>query len=1235
MNKHNKTADITFIGSGISTSFSLLNLLDHINNDFNINKAISINIIEKYSEFNLGIPYGVRSGFSTLLITSLRNFLIEPELSLFIKWLNKNKVWLLDEFKKEGGDLSKKWLLNNKESIAKNEWEDLFIPRRFFGVYINLKVNNKVKELTEKGLINVNYINGEVIDINKTKNNYEITLNDGLKINSKKTVLSVGSLPVKNLWKNKDIIEAENLIFINNPYKPNLGITLNKINEFITKRAEKQTNILIVGANASALELIYKINDSSNKEYVNTNFTFLSTQGLIPDGLIDEEKQKQYTPHYLNELNNKKDLTAKLIAEATFKDLDIADEINLGAASTVDIISKHFGKLLENLNKKELEIFACNYGNEIGKRQRCAGLHYLNVVTNLEKENRFEHIAGRFENMKLHTNGSHILEYIDTLTKNKKTYNKPFHIVINCVGSRNLKDDNIPVLFKNLIKKEYCIPNKSKIGFQVNENLESIKDLHIMGPMLAGNVIENKAVWHVEHCGRIIWISKILSKILYNDLYKNTKSEIKHYKLEVTNLDNDLHIETYNHLLKNNWNNNIYYAYNHLKYFENKSNSLKYFLFKINDSNKILMPLIFTELDLNNSTTKYFDVITPYGYGGPLYSGDINEKDLKAFWNAVDEWYQQNNVVTEFIRFSLNKNHTGYTGHLVKSLLNVKGELFENFEEQWKSFVSKVRNNYRKAVTYNLTCNIFNGCEIKTETVKLFFDIYTKTMIRRNAKNIYFFSLNYFESLILNNLDEFSIAFAYIDDIPISAELIIKNQNTIFAFLGGTDSDYFHCRPNDFLRVEIIKWAINQGFKYYVLGGGLKDGDGLYKSKKCLFPKTEDIPFCTGRKIINHKIYKKLINSLDVEYDDVSALMQNADTFFPVYRQNDENNSIDSITFRVITSKNDWKKALEEVENFDFYHTYDYHHLSKKENSKVVLLQYKENDMLICFPLIIREIKGTNFYDATSVYGYAGPLHKNIDPNFDNSNFAKTLSSFFKQEKIISVFSRLNPFINNQDIILNKIGETINLGNVVNIDLTKPIDEQRIIFSKTTKRYLNKSRKFLDIKISDKKDYLQQFISLYYENMDRVGATKKYYFSEEYFYNFLNSKDFKTDVIYAVDKATNTIVSAAMMIKTNDIIQYHLSGTKSNYLNISPIRLLIDEMRIKGSKDNYKYFNLGGGLGNKDDELFRFKSSFSNDFKPFKVWKHIVNQEVYDKLVKENESDMNSDFFPLYRNKST
>ena len=159
-------------------------------------------------------------------------------------------------------------------------------------------------------------------------------------------------------------------------------------------------------------------------------------------------------------------------------------------------------------------------------------------------------------------------------------------------------------------------------------------------------------------------------------------------------------------------------------------------------------------------------------------------------------------------------------------------------------------------------------------------------------------------------------------------------------------------------------------------------------------------------------------------------------------------------------------------------------------------------------------------------------------------------------------------------------------------------------------------------------------MELYYENMDRVNAKKSYYFDKEYFFNFIKSSSFKTDVIFAVLNETTEIISAAMMVKTNNIIQYHISGTLNDYLHLTPIRLLIDNMRIQGTNEGYTYFNLGGGLGSQDDSLLRFKSSFSKDYRDFKVWKHICNQSKYEELVASNPEALKAQdntFFPLYR----
>jgi len=699
------------------------------------------------------------------------------------------------------------------------------------------------------------------------------------------------------------------------------------------------------------------------------------------------------------------------------------------------------------------------------------------------------------------------------------------------------------------------------------------------------------------------------------------------YNLELKTNQSAIDIDQYNSVLKKFEKSSVFHSLQYCHY--SAENCLSYFLLTKNDKPAVLLPIYLNKISSEafNTSDTYYDAISPYGYSGPLINENINDEDMKVFWEEVDHWYKQNNVVTEFIRFSLNNNHTNYSGHLIPTLNNIKGHL-DDFESIWDNFKQKVRNNYRKATNADLTFKIYE----KEETINHaqdFYDIYIKTMVRNKATKNYFYPKDYFTNLIENNSDHISVAFVYKDDIPISTELIISNNNQLYSYLGGTLHDYFNYRPNDFLKIEVIKWAIHQNKAHYILGGGRTNNDGLYQYKKAFFPKDDNVVFYTGRKVINESIYNKLIRDINIEYTSVETLIKDSENFFPIYKNT---NKDDIQSFSVITDEKEWKSALEKIGNYDFYHTYDYHKVSKQENENAILIKYQEGEKEILLPLIIRKIPNTPFSDATSVYGYSGPIQKNIDETFSNDNFIEHLNKYFKQEKIVSVFSRLNPFIKNQALILNGLGDINTLGNVVNIDLTKNIIEQKTLFSKTTKRYLNKCRKLCDFKISNEADDINTFIDLYYENMDRVNADKKYYFSKQYFFDFINSTDYKTEVLFAIDKDSNQIISAAMMVKTNDVIQYHISGTKNDFLKLSPIRLLIDEMRLRGTTEGYKYFNLGGGLGNNEDELFRFKSSFSKDFKPFKVWKHIAMPDAYSSLVKEKECFNGCpDFFPLYR----
>ncbi|KAA1246934.1 NeuD/PglB/VioB family sugar acetyltransferase [Aquimarina sp. RZ0] len=377
--------------------------------------------------------------------------------------------------------------------------------------------------------------------------------------------------------------------------------------------------------------------------------------------------------------------------------------------------------------------------------------------------------------------------------------------------------------------------------------------------------------------------AKIIRKRNEGESYLNSKlldTNFKVYRIKDTN-----GLVKYKKILKALNNSSPFYKTELLDTLSMNEHQLNYFVLEKNGNPIIVMPFYIRKIYLDGEDTSYKDVTSPYGYSGPLFDTDlINEDIIKHFWRQVDLWYEKKKIISEFIRFSLTGNQKEYSGELIPSLKNVKGVIIDK-EEQWSKLKSKVRNNYRKSLQEGLNFKVFSD-PIPMDIIKDFYDIYIQTMHRNNAHSQYFHYIDYFKNFIAENPESVIIAMVYKDFKPISTELVLLDEDTLYSYLGGTLSDYFYTRPNDFLKIEIINWARQYNYKYYVLGGGRVDNDNLYKYKKTFFPNDEDIVYYTGRKIINTDIYKDLV-AKECDKDKILEQEDIQKNYFPLYRYNE------------------------------------------------------------------------------------------------------------------------------------------------------------------------------------------------------------------------------------------------------------------------------------------------------------------------------------------------------------
>lgn len=267
---------------------------------------------------------------------------------------------------------------------------------------------------------------------------------------------------------------------------------------------------------------------------------------------------------------------------------------------------------------------------------------------------------------------------------------------------------------------------------------------------------------------------------------------------------------------------------------------------------------------------RFYDLISPYGYGG--FWGKVD--DYEALNRAYNEYCMQNGFICEFVRFELFGEYSRhYDGEVETRTHNVVRSLDISLDEMWMDFKQKVRKNVKHAISNNLGIIIENT----DAHLKDFIDIYYSTMDRTNAEDQFYFTEEFFRTL--NELRD-NVMYFYVEHEGriISAELVIYGAENAYSYLGGTNRDYFELRPNDFLKYEVIKWAKNKGLKNFVLGGGYGSDDGIFQYKTCLAPNGI-VDFYIGRKIFDADRYQQLVDIRKADNPDCLT-----SSFFPKYR---------------------------------------------------------------------------------------------------------------------------------------------------------------------------------------------------------------------------------------------------------------------------------------------------------------------------------------------------------------
>lgn len=274
---------------------------------------------------------------------------------------------------------------------------------------------------------------------------------------------------------------------------------------------------------------------------------------------------------------------------------------------------------------------------------------------------------------------------------------------------------------------------------------------------------------------------------------------------------------------------------------------------------------------------EYFDIITPYGYGGPLTNvTDLagNGSFFRRFEQAFDSFCKESRIVSEFVRFHpLIRNHEFYQAAEPKfERQTVHIDLRKSRDDMLSSYTATNRNRIRKAIK--------DGLEVKRSTpdVKKFTELYYPTMKKNGANYYYYFPESFFHHTF-DWLREYVTLFevSYRGNVILSC-IFLHYGPFLHYHLVGSKEEFLYLAPSNLLIDYAAEWGKENGYAYLHLGGGYSNSseDSLYQFKKKFNSNGAGLDYYIGKKVRNDIIYQRLMEGV---------MTQPEQHYFPAYRQ--------------------------------------------------------------------------------------------------------------------------------------------------------------------------------------------------------------------------------------------------------------------------------------------------------------------------------------------------------------
>ena len=296
-------------------------------------------------------------------------------------------------------------------------------------------------------------------------------------------------------------------------------------------------------------------------------------------------------------------------------------------------------------------------------------------------------------------------------------------------------------------------------------------------------------------------------------------------------------------------------------------------------SKSMLLPLLVRDIP---SAENEKDSTSPYGYGGPVFSSDVDGDVAVEMLTAFKEEGRSKGLITTFLRMNPLLNVKSFCKLYDPDIVAVThGETVSiDLSMPVDDLNRSLRNNHRRDIK-KLRGAGFTARFNHWEDYSLFQKTYSETMERLDAADSYRFSASYFELLKGGLGDNLILCSVLGPNGEVAGGGLFGYTNGIAQYhLGATGNDFVGSSPTKLMFVEARDHFKSLGASILHLGGGLSSTqDSLFRFKQGFGSSIHT--FQTMRIVHDRERFEELNRHRALS---IRTSLEEISDFFPPYR---------------------------------------------------------------------------------------------------------------------------------------------------------------------------------------------------------------------------------------------------------------------------------------------------------------------------------------------------------------